>query len=728
MIPIAIEIVLDNYSKKIDKSVPTLIKERSFLILFLISPSIVYLVLRETKNLEVLYVTLVYCRFKAIMVMLYQMVKSQFHGSLRWMYFTALAVSVLATSLTAIAVIFNWSRTFQIVTMAVNSVAVIAIISAVLTCCYKTHKANIRKGIEQCSAGEFLLYAYSFPLVILPMAHALWFIYNPQLLWMQQDEKTTLFQTLLAFVFSIVLSIVPAQVVKLGAVVNMESLKLKQAFVRYVAHEIRSPLNVVHAGLDILRSEIKNAFPTAAGPTIVFLNDLTFNRVYSPSLFPIGTFSLDQTWQPLFRVLVGKLKWAAILAEKNRVSLTVSDSTLASEFGLLEKWGGTLDAAASDDVTRFHDSVDLEGGGGTQRPEDRRMAADRKKCSLIADSLHSVRWLKPPNLMVSIGPYMMIPSKEGTPTNSTPANSSAVMTSSTQRFLRPSVLNLRRNNAAAAAAAVHCSSDSSNHGNNHSNDLDIQSIVEQEDDSVKSPSNFVVKFRNDNTDNASNFGSEKLVGTTTQNLFSAQPNRTPLSHLHSASPVISLGGNGNRQGDDDVDDMMTVAAAADSSRRSKPSYRGNSFLQKGSSPYSEGSRLRSGSNDGSLFTRPGGNDDPRNRMGENDHGGGEASFLSPLRMNSPSAASSSSSPSRKPLRFLIVDDSLMNRKMMARILNADRDYAWLSNAYIADADDGVTCLEIVRRERDAGNEFDIVLMDYHMNFNSGTSEERNFFY
>ena len=31
----------------------------------------------------------------------------------------------------------------------------------------------------------------------------------------------------------------------------------------------------------------------------------------------------------------------------------------------------------------------------------------------------------------------------------------------------------------------------------------------------------------------------------------------------------------------------------------------------------------------------------------------------------------------------------MNRKMMARILNADRDYAWLSNAYIADADDGV---------------------------------------
>ena len=36
----------------------------------------------------------------------------------------------------------------------------------------------------------------------------------------------------------------------------------------------------------------------------------------------------------------------------------------------------------------------------------------------------------------------------------------------------------------------------------------------------------------------------------------------------------------------------------------------------------------------------------------------------------------------------------MNRKMMARILNADRDYAWLSNAYIQDADDGVRYMTV----------------------------------
>ena len=60
----------------------------------------------------------------------------------------------------------------------------------------------------------------------------------------------------------------------MNAVLSMEMLSLKQVFVRYVSHEIRyylhstffsnvssilvrSPLNVVHAGLEILRDELR---------------------------------------------------------------------------------------------------------------------------------------------------------------------------------------------------------------------------------------------------------------------------------------------------------------------------------------------------------------------------------------------------------------------------------------------------------------------------------------
>ena len=45
-----------------------------------------------------------------------------------------------------------------------------------------------------------------YPRGLLQCFHSVRFLYYPHLLWMQQDEKTTLFQTLLSFVFSIVLS------------------------------------------------------------------------------------------------------------------------------------------------------------------------------------------------------------------------------------------------------------------------------------------------------------------------------------------------------------------------------------------------------------------------------------------------------------------------------------------------------------------------------------------
>ena len=162
------------------------------------------------------------------------------------------------------------------------------------------------------------------------------------------------------------------------------------------------------------------------------------------------------------------------------------------------------------------------------------------------------------------------------------------MPSSSQRFLRPSVLNLRRNNA-----AVHCSLDTSNHHHHHNNDLDIQSIIEHEDDSVKSPSNFVVKFR---SEEVSKGGNEEVNAT----IARTYPSSTPLSlcaPLVESSPGIRMDG-------EDVDNP----------RRARSSSNGNSFQQKGSPPpYSGGGPA---SSEEQLFVRAGGSNDRRNRLGE----------------------------------------------------------------------------------------------------------------
>ena len=106
---------------------------------------------------------------------------------------------------------------------------------------------------------------------------------------------------------------VPGRIIRILASINMELLNLKQTFVRHLSHEIRSPilkcftryifienncylftrspLNVVHAGLDILRSDINLDDPStmvltrdkvelieqmfsASGSSIDLLNDL----------------------------------------------------------------------------------------------------------------------------------------------------------------------------------------------------------------------------------------------------------------------------------------------------------------------------------------------------------------------------------------------------------------------------------------------------------------------
>jgi len=65
----------------------------------------------------------------------------------------------------------------------------------------------------------------------------------------------------------------------------MHSLSLKQVFVRFVSHEIRSPLNVVLAGLELLRADLNSGvnlsisdliddMQSAAETAITILNDL----------------------------------------------------------------------------------------------------------------------------------------------------------------------------------------------------------------------------------------------------------------------------------------------------------------------------------------------------------------------------------------------------------------------------------------------------------------------
>ena len=127
----------------------------------------------------------------------------------------------------------------------------------------------------------------------------------------------------------------------------------------------RSPLNVVHGGLDLLMSEIREADPTAefvpisrstveliqhifssSESAIDILNDLlqyeqidagscierplNNNTLMCTVLVPTGIFKLEQSWRGLDGSFHNKLSWAQILADRSNVALSIEDSTLAT--------------------------------------------------------------------------------------------------------------------------------------------------------------------------------------------------------------------------------------------------------------------------------------------------------------------------------------------------------------------------------------------------------------
>ena len=116
-------------------------------------------------------------------------------------------------------------------------------------------------------------------------------------------------------------------------------LRLKREFVRYISHEIRSPLNVCHAGMEILKAELEIAGVSdsmkdlledifaASNTAIEILNDmLQYEHIDS------GSFKLEMTVTPLLKVFSRRLEVYKLMAEKKHISLKIEDFVHATDY------------------------------------------------------------------------------------------------------------------------------------------------------------------------------------------------------------------------------------------------------------------------------------------------------------------------------------------------------------------------------------------------------------
>lgn len=153
--------------------------------------------------------------------------------------------------------------------------------------------------------------------------------------WNNADENILVIFQLLDILFTVLLfGNLPNQISrKMTQVLNCKLLDLKRTFVRYVSHEIRSPLNVVDAGLDVLTKELstnqnisEDALETikdisdSAAIAISILNDLlNYENIDA------GTFKLELEEIPVGDVFVGhnSMDHLQMLAKARTVELQI---------------------------------------------------------------------------------------------------------------------------------------------------------------------------------------------------------------------------------------------------------------------------------------------------------------------------------------------------------------------------------------------------------------------
>jgi signal transduction histidine kinase len=138
-------------------------------------------------------------------------------------------------------------------------------------------------------------------------------------------------------------------------------LQLKREFVRYVSHEIRSPLNVVHAGLELMRADLIAAdvhsstlsllqdIFSASSAAIDILNDmLQYEHIDS------GTFKLELAVMPLLDAFKGRQSAYRFMASKKNISLLIED-----RIGVSEHYGGSDDIELANHLVSERDDGDI---------------------------------------------------------------------------------------------------------------------------------------------------------------------------------------------------------------------------------------------------------------------------------------------------------------------------------------------------------------------------------
>ena len=172
--------------------------------------------------------------------------------------------------------------------------------------------------------------------------------------------------------FTIVISSVPARLAAAAADRERQStIDLKGSLIRYMSHEVRSPLNIIYSGLKFMLSDMKKLPPSeekdSLGDTLAYIqqasDDLvtTMDDIVQLENMDAGTFIVDLKMTPCSD-LNAMMNQCGLVASAKGVLFNVNneyDSPLVQPVSLSDVEVGPLLENSTDDVWLFADSNKL---------------------------------------------------------------------------------------------------------------------------------------------------------------------------------------------------------------------------------------------------------------------------------------------------------------------------------------------------------------------------------
>jgi hypothetical protein len=118
----------------------------------------------------------------------------------------------------------------------------------------KENKANrFKVSISEYTVLLYLLAMFSFVIAV-----QISNIVCDSAEWINSTGSNLISYDIIQMIFCVIITILPGRIARLSLVIKDEIMSMKRSFVRYISHEIRSPMNVVSAGLDILQAKFND--------------------------------------------------------------------------------------------------------------------------------------------------------------------------------------------------------------------------------------------------------------------------------------------------------------------------------------------------------------------------------------------------------------------------------------------------------------------------------------